>query len=306
MTRRSLPHLTAIAGLSGLITLVVAVVPGVSPVWIAVGPLLLVVIDTFAFSPVFEVRVKGAVGWLARIAQAGFGWLSDTPFVSQEYAARWDLGDAYMLRRRSMLRRAAGLLVVVGLAVAFGGSVWSPVWSFVKAHAIAGGAVLWFIAMLGVLYVMVKLRMAYMRVRARSVSADATEVEQWLQRQLDANRDTPRSVVLVASSEPVAPSAVAALGASSAVRSYGGVLMLSRYEILIVGTGDELDRLLPRIYREFGREGAPAVLAGRSEYPASGRLPENLIGLARSRLAPVTTPTRPRPRRPAPKRDPGG
>jgi len=153
---------------------------------------------------------------------------------------------------------------------------------------------------------MVKVRMVYMELRARLVSGDATEVEQWLQSQLDAHGDAPYSVIMLTSAQSFEPSVVRAFAAPSALARYGGVRMLSSNGILIAGSVEELDSVMLMIHNQFGGEGAQPVKSGRSEYPADGLSPETLIAVARSRLAPVTRPIRPRPRRPSPKRDPGG
>jgi hypothetical protein len=58
MKRRSLRHLGALASLSGLITLIVAVT-AIDPAWFAVGPLLLALVDFLAFSPLLRHRLRG-------------------------------------------------------------------------------------------------------------------------------------------------------------------------------------------------------------------------------------------------------
>ncbi|HXQ00295.1 MAG TPA: hypothetical protein VN845_09565 [Solirubrobacteraceae bacterium] len=276
-SRRSLSHLFAVAGVSGLITLAVAVTDA-DDVWLAVGPLLLVILDTLAFSPVVQSHARRAARWIPGMAPPKpRGFVAD--FSSRQ------AGYAPASYSYSGLRWALPLavVIVVGLVANFN----APIWGFVNGNAVAVGLA----AFVGVAFA---LALATLEMGVLSSVRDShdTALEPgrgpaapWLQHQLTAAGDSPLSIVVIKPADISAPALPTAC--ANVIRTkVGQVHYLSETEILLVATPDYLRSALSF----FGLGPSPLQPAqparmGEVTYPDDGRDPDALIRQARLRLA---------------------
>ncbi len=187
--RRSLRHLVALVAAGGLITLAV-VVTGITPVWLAAGPLLLVIIDTLVYSPSVRMRVRDVAELVSRRGRS-------SP------ATRHQLEPAYLalsLSERYGLRVLELLISVVGVAVAIAFLPLS-VWLGLVALLFAFVAVAQFASRRGAQYELeVSLFPPHIHVGPSSLglglSPPGSPME-WLQLQLDETGTRPLSVAVV-------------------------------------------------------------------------------------------------------------
>ncbi|HEY3944430.1 MAG TPA: hypothetical protein VGL78_04315 [Solirubrobacteraceae bacterium] len=277
MTRRSrrpLSHLVAIAGLSGLITLAVALTDA-DDVWLAVGPLLLVILDTLGFSPVVQSRARKAARLLRGLAPP-----KQRGFVT-DVSRRWHPAPASYSYRRGGLAVPLGIAALV-LAIGFGLNIQAPIWAFVTGNAVTLGiAALVIVLALSTLQIGVTSGMRYYKDPTPGWGPPGP----WLQDQLTAAGDSPRSIVVLKPTDITAPSLTTACANVFSAR-LAQLHHLSETELLIVAKPEDLTAALSF----FGLGPMPLqpserASAGEVTYPKDGRDPDALIREARLRMA---------------------
>ncbi len=276
-SRRSLSHLFAVAGLSGLITLAVAVTDA-DDVWLAVGPLLLVILDALAFSPVVQSHARKAARRIPGLAPPKpRGFVADFSPRHARYApASYSYGG---------LRWALSLavLIAIGLVVHF----QAPIWEVVTANTLPLGLA----AFLAVAFA---VALATMEMGFHSGARYWRDTElapargpagPWLQDQLTAADDSPLSIVVIKPAAVSAPSITTAC--ANVIRAQVAQLhYLSETEILLVTKPENLRAALsPFSHGPLSLQPALSAHMGEVTYPDDGRDPDALIQKARLRLA---------------------
>jgi hypothetical protein len=274
--RRSLRHLAAIAVGGGFITLAVAIT-GIDPAWLAVGPLLLVLVDTLAFSPVIRSRVAAAIARLSNPRYA-FG---PPGFGGRGFGSTG-------APRGSLL---ATLAVALGLAAA--------VYYLPFSVPFYGWA-----ALLGVIVVAGVLALVVPRFTGRyafsfGVLPDPIAMSQfrlsfpgdpvlWLQEQLDAVGDGPLSIVVVAFAGPAPAGPLVAMVTVIAQAGAPHIHYLSDDEFLLVGAPHDVSAALSifglgRLSVRPAGASVPTILTGEAVYPQDGTSPDELLAKARQK-----------------------
>ena len=190
--RRSFPPRHSPAAGGGLITLAVAIT-SITPVWLAVGPLLLVILDTLAYSPSVRKRVSILAGPVGRRAGSSLLAWPKTEAVWVAYS----LAE----RRSTLLRLLATLILGVGVAAAVS---FLPlyVWLGIVIGLLAIGAVRMFAFRWGLLPDG-GLAEPAARSHAGSEALSASDSslsgppEAWLQLQLREAGDGPLSIAVI-------------------------------------------------------------------------------------------------------------
>jgi hypothetical protein len=265
--RRSLRHLAYVAAASGLVTLAVAVT-GISPVWLAVGPLLLVLVDTLAFSPTVRRRLRA----VAPAPRRRLLSLAHTSYIDLHM---WKSLPPIVLWVLGLLALVTGVTTSVVYLPPF-------VWASVLAVAVA------------VLVVFFGLRPRLEgRFEVRVPSFRVTHIGQeisptrWLQSQLDAAGEGPLTVVVVAFDGPV-PAGLLADALAEVARHGARFHHLSANEFLLVGSSASIHSALSllglgRFRLKLAGEplGSVAFDVGEALYPHDGSTAEQLIAKAR-------------------------
>ncbi len=271
--RRSLRHLAAIAAGGGLITLAVAIT-GINPAWLAVGPLLLVLIDTLAFSPVIRSRVAAAVARLSvpryAFRDSGFG------HGPRGFDSRRDpLGSLL-----TTLAVALGLAAAVRYLPFYG---WAALLGVVVVAGVLALVIPRFIGRFAFSFGILPEPIATYQFRL-SFPGDPVL---WLQEQLDAAGDGPLSIVVVTFAGPAPAGPLVAVVAVIAQAGTLHIHYLSDDEFLLVGAPHDVSAALSL----FGvGAAAPAgrterrptpILTGEAVYPQDGISPDELLAKAR-------------------------
>lgn len=277
--RRSPSHLALVALGSGLITLAVAITR-ITPVWLAIGPLLLVILDTIVYSP----TIRGRVRRLARAVTPEVSPPRLTPRLPEPEMAR----ASFAYRRSPFLPLLSGLVAALGIAAAV---------QFLPAH-------LWLIlvgviGLLGLLWVFSRrfvgnyeletsLYAPSIRFRSGLGLGPPQTVAAWLAGHISHTGDEPLSVVVVSFEGPVPVGELAGRVASIA-RAGGHIHSLSVDEFLIVGDRHDVKEALSLFglgwlnIRPTGEPPSTGLLVGEAEYPRDGSTPDELIAKARQK-----------------------
>jgi hypothetical protein len=273
-SRRSLSHLFAVAGVSGLVTLAVALTDA-DDVWLAVGPLLLVILDTLAFSPVVQSHARKAarrISGLGPPKPRGFvATVSPRPSYAPASYSYSGLRWAWPL----------AVLVAVGLVVNF----HAPIWAFVTANTLTLGLA----AVVIVALTLTALGVGALSDARRSLAADLEPgrgpVGPWLQHQLKAAGESPLSIVVLKAADISAPALTAAC--ADVIRDDVAQLhYLSATEILLVAKPENVRAAVAHFRRgPSPLQPAEPPRMGEVTYPDDGRNPAALIRQARLRLA---------------------
>jgi hypothetical protein len=280
-SRRSLFHLFAAAGLSGLITLAVAVTDA-DDVWLAVGPLLLVILDTLAFSPVIQSHARKAARRIPGLAPPKpRGFVADLgPRHAPRHARYAPASYSYSGFRWAL---PLAVLIASGLVVNF----HAPIWGFVTDNAVAVG-------LAALTAVALALVLALLERGGLSGVRHSFDIEfepgrgpagPWLQDQLTTAGDSPLSIVVIKPADPSSPSLTTAF-AKVAGTKVGQLHYLSATELLLVATPDKLRFALSFLgLVPSPLQPAQPARMGEVTYPDDGRDPDALIRQARLRLA---------------------
>ncbi len=265
--RRSLRHLTAIAAGSGLITLAVAIT-GVTPVWLAVGPLLLVTFDSIAYSPAVQSRAAALAAHLPRIS---------LPLPAPEPDV------AYSTMRHSRFPWLLALLVPLAVAAA--------------AYLVSAAPLAVLLALGGVLVAAVVAGLSLAAARAyrapamsvggvivslgASFGSSSNPAVPWLQEQLDA-ADSHLALAVLALPGP--RSAATYVEALVRIARTTGVQVgkLSGIEFLLVASPDTVHAALS-LLGEASPAPSAQVRVGEATYPQDGTSPTELLAKARQR-----------------------
>lgn len=273
--RRSLRHLAYVAAASGLVTLAVAVI-GISPVWLAVGPLLFVLADTLAFSPTVRRRLRAVALSASRRRSAP----ADRAAAAAE--------GVFYLRGSPSRRFVPWALGLLALAASVAASiVYLPPSVWVSL-----------LATLVVLFV-ISLRIERYEFRAppfRVGSAPQVGLTpslllasptRWLQLQLDAAGAGPLTVVVVTFDGPV-PAGLLADALATVAHEGARFHHLTANEFLLVGSSAAIHSALSlfglgRFRLTVAGEplGSVAFDTGEALYPRDGTTAEQLIAKAR-------------------------
>jgi hypothetical protein len=289
--RRSLRHLIAIAAGGGLITLAVAIT-GITPVWLAVGPLLLVALDTIAYSTIVRSRLSPLGAALLRPASQVPGW-GGSPYRSTLRAelrmARDELDLPFYRRffwEVDVLRYylpAVALPSLLSIVVGLGVTLVVAGTSGVASHP--GAPVGIVLTSLGGIFLSTIALAYFALLRGPTIHYAASPVR-WLQDEMDAAEDAMPLLVFSFSAELDAAS-VGALVTLAIPRSRGRALVTLDHKLLVTGSVSDLARLLDALPAHIPSARRAEVRVGRAEYPQDGTTPEALLSAATARLAPL-------------------
>jgi hypothetical protein len=281
--RRSLRHLTAIAAGSGLITLAVAFT-GITPVWLAVGPLLLVILDTLAYSPAVHSRAGALAARLPRLS---------LPLRHMEPDA------AFSMDRHSRLKWLLVVLtpVVIGVAVQL-----LPTYGWLAVVAGLGPLAVLFVARalghrLAALPAFLTALRGYLAdahvYRDADVRPPFPAPASWLDAELRA-ASRGLSIVVVSFAGPAPGGRLADVVAALAQSRGTHIHYLSDDEFLLVGEPDAVHAALSKLGQarlaavQPGAEPPGRRLAiGEALYPRDGERAAELIAKARQTMQPV-------------------
>jgi hypothetical protein len=290
--RRASRHLALVAVGSGLVTLTVAVT-GTTPVWLAAGPLLLVILDTLIYSPMVRSRLSQLGAALHRSALPARVW-GDPAYRSRlreelRMARReldgslprrllWELGvfryflPPYVAYRLLFPVLGAGLaLVATGLA----GFVSETAGPLGVALATVGGALLT-IALGSSVWDLVEGPSFHW----------ADSPVPWLRDEIDASGAT-MPLLMFSFSDQSDPGIVSALMALAIPRSRGRALLTLDHNLLVTGSDSDLARILAALPAYIPAAHRARLLMSRADYPQDGTTPEALLSAAKGRLAPI-------------------
>lgn len=250
----TLRHVALAVG-GGLITLAV-LLTGITPVWLAVGPALLVSLDAIASSPAIRRQFR-------RVANS-----LDLPRRLGVFA-----------RRRSLIVEVVASLVAVAFGVALQ----------VLGHPIGAAASGFVAATLAVWLALLALRPRN-GLSLPAVGPSSALAEAWLDRRLASLGDDTQTILLLILPAPLTSTLVLALGKFMADNPAVDAQAQPDNRVVATGRRDDLERLEATLLQ--AQADAPVrafdpILTAFVAFPGDGRTSRSLLAVAATRLTPL-------------------